>query len=75
MIVEGLIVRQRLNAGSKSEHVGFVLVPDDDENVTVRMGGDNLFEHNMLKPYEGTRVRITGDYFRGMFVGDNIEPV
>ena len=71
---EGKIEFITLFEGSKSEHVGPVLVTEDGSRIKLYLNGDNPFENTGLRPYDGRNVRLTGE-FKGnqTFVIDGIE--
>ena len=56
---EGLVVRKRVGAGSKSDRVAVVLQTEDDELVLRRSGG-NAFSDPQLDELVGHRIRGVG---------------
>lgn len=58
----GVIDREVINKGSKSEHESIVLKTDNGMTIALKMKGANPFEINgALKPLVGNRATITGD--------------
>ncbi|MFM2059055.1 MAG: hypothetical protein RLY71_3440 [Pseudomonadota bacterium] len=58
--LEGRVERRLLGAGTKSEHVGVVLVTDAGEVWKLRRIGGNPFRDPVLDALEGARVEIDG---------------
>lgn len=72
----GIIRYQVTNAGSKSEAVTPVLDRGPDApSLLVMMQGDNPFENQLLRPYEGCEVEVQGTMSKSMFIIDSIKRI
>jgi len=60
MTWRGNVVRERLSAGSKSEHQAIVLVTEAGERFKLRRRGGNPFQDPTLDPLEGKRIECEG---------------
>ena len=60
-VKEGIVVFIQTDTGSKSESVQPYLYQGNGEMVRLWKQGDNPFEQNALKPFDGKRVAITGE--------------
>ena len=75
-ILEGLLDLRVTNAGSKSEMISAVLVPDDGEAMVLHERGfEGLSASPDLAAYAGTRVRVVGRRGWSSFVVDRVEPL
>jgi hypothetical protein len=75
-VLEGLIDVRVTNAGSKSEMVSVVLVPDEGEPVVLHERGlESLSAPPRLAAYAGTRVRVEGRRGWNSFVVDRAQPL
>ena len=73
MTFVGKLVSRLIGKGSKFEHEGHVLVHDDGSESLITLVGDNPFEQNELKPYQGYRVLVHGNKTpNGTILGDSI---
>jgi hypothetical protein len=59
MKIQGHVVKKKLYTGTKSEHVGLVLVTPDGEYKLRRQGG-NPFWDETLAPLEGKEIECEG---------------
>lgn len=59
-VKEGIVVFMQTDKGSKSQSVQPYLYQGNGEMVRLWKQGDNPFEQNALKPYDGKRVCVTG---------------
>lgn len=73
-ILEGILERQTLNAGSKSEHIGCT-IDVNGATVPVVLVGENPFEQPTLTANVGNRVRLTGGMVGSSFRATNIEQI
>lgn len=73
-ILEGVLERQVLNAGSKSEHTGCT-IDVNGATVPVVLVGENPFEQPTLTANVGRRVRLTGAMIGSSFRATSIEQV
>ena len=72
--IEGLLLKKQLHIGSKSEHIGFVLVVDIT-SIIIYKNGDNPFMHESLQSLENKVIRATGQFYNNKFIADDIEIV
>lgn len=61
-VLEGIIQAVILDAGSKSQHEGPVLVDAAGGLHRVHVIGDNPFEASTLTAWLGRRIRVSGEY-------------
>lgn len=72
----GIIRFQVTNAGSKSEAVTPALDRGPDApSLPVMMQGDNPFENQLLRPYEGCEVEVTGTMSKSRLIIDSIKRI
>ena len=64
-MVEGVIEREAVAAGSKSEHAALGVVEDGGGFVVVHVAGDTPFAEETLTVLEGQRVRASGVWSNG----------
>jgi hypothetical protein len=64
----GRVLRQRLAAGTKSEHHGMVLVTDDGQRHVLRRVGGNPFRDEALEALDGQRVTLRGRAMERFFL-------
>lgn len=62
MKLSGVIQASSVDVGSKHEHVGYHITTPDGSTAGLYHIGDNPFQGDMLAPYEGCRVEVTGDF-------------
>jgi len=74
MEYEGLVVRKRINIGSKSEHDATVLATEDGEFKLRRQGG-HPFSDSDVQALVGKRIRAKGVVSAGQFIIDTYEVV
>jgi len=75
-VLEGLLDLRVTDAGSKSEMVSTVLVPDEGEPVILHERGfEGLSASPALAAYAGTRVRVEGRRGWSSFVVDRVAPL
>jgi hypothetical protein len=67
----GRVERQRLAAGSKSDHLGMVLVTSQGERHVLRLLGGNPFREPALEALEGRTVTLSGHLRESFFLLDN----
>jgi hypothetical protein len=67
MLLEGRVVRKRINVGSKSEHDATVLVTDEGEFKLRRQGG-HPFADPDVQALAGKRIRAEGFMSAGQFI-------
>lgn len=67
----GRVERQRLAAGSKSDHLGMVLVTAQGERHVLRLLGGNPFREPALEALAGRTVTLTGHLRENFFLLDN----
>ena len=53
-------------AGSRSEHAGPVLITAEGHGIRLYLLGDNPFENNLLRPFEGQELTVTGTWKNGV---------
>jgi hypothetical protein len=74
MELEGLVVRKRINIGSKSEHDATVLETEDGEFKLRRQGG-HPFSDSDVQALIGKRIRATGFVAAGQFIIERWEVI
>lgn len=67
----GRVERQRLAAGSKSDHLGMVLVTAHGERHVLRLLGGNPFREPALDALEGRTVTLSGRLRENFFLLDS----
>jgi hypothetical protein len=67
MVVEGIVVRKRINLGSKSEHEASVLVTSEGE-FKLRRSGGHPFTDPEVHALVGQRIRAEGFVTAGQFI-------
>ena len=76
MELKGTVVFNYANVGSQSEGIYPFIYNDYASFIMIYMVDDNPFENNSLKPYDGKKVIIKGDYNDyGTFVVEEINEV
>jgi hypothetical protein len=58
--ITGMVIRTRIAAGSKSDHVGVVLRADDGKEYLLRRIGGNAFQDDALEKIVGETITGTG---------------
>ena len=53
-------------AGSRSEHAGPVLITAEGQGIRLFLIGDNPFENNHLRPFDGQELTVTGTWKNGV---------
>ena len=74
MVLEGRVVRKRINIGSKSEHDATVLVAADGEYKLRREGG-HPFADPEVQALVGTHIRAEGFVSAGQFIMEKYEVI
>ena len=72
MVLEGNVVRKRINIGSKSEHNSVVLVTTDGE-FKLRVQGGHPFSDPEVDKLVGQRIRGEGFMSAGQFIMERYE--
>jgi len=72
MVLEGNVVRKRINIGSKSEHNSVVLVTTDGE-FKLRVQGGHPFSDPEVDKLVGPRIRGEGFMSAGEFIMERYE--
>ncbi len=73
MELKGTVVFNYANVGSQSEGIYPFIYNEFANFIMIYMVDDNPFENNLLKPYDGKKVVIKGDYNDyGTFVVEEI---
>ena len=67
MIVEGVVVRRRINIGSKSEHDATMLVSEEGA-FKLRRSGGHPFSDPEVQALVGFRIRAEGFLTAGQFI-------
>jgi len=67
MVLEGRVVRKRINIGSKSEHDAAVLITDEGE-FKLRLQGGHPFADPSVQALVGKRIRGEGFVSAGQFI-------
>lgn len=73
--LEGTIVFQKNNIGTKSESVQPFLYVNQNQVIHLFMQNSNPFENNQLKEFDGKSVFVKGKIHNGTFVVESIENV
>ncbi|MBI5065183.1 hypothetical protein HZA97_03000 [Candidatus Woesearchaeota archaeon] len=76
--LEGKVIFDLRNKGSKNEHLGPVLqyIKDDKaQNVALLYRNDNPFENKQLVPYDGKYVQVKGELILERFIVDSIKEI
>jgi hypothetical protein len=68
--VRGRVERQRLATGTKSEHLGMVLVTPGGERHVLRLRGGNPFREPALEALDGRTVTLCGQLRENFFLLD-----
>ncbi|MDT9000713.1 hypothetical protein RQP53_15665 [Paucibacter sp. APW11] len=66
--LSGLVQRQRVDLGSKSEREALVLIDDQGQAHRLRRQGGNPFADPVLQGWEGQRLRLQGEPRDGYFL-------
>jgi hypothetical protein len=74
MELEGLVVRKRINIGSKSEHDATVLVTEEGEFKLRRQGG-HPFSDPDVQALTGKRIRAKGFVSAGQLIIETYEVI
>ena len=74
MEIEGLVLRKRINVGSKSEHEATVIATRDGEFKLRRQGG-HPFSDPEVQALAGQRIRARGFMAAGQFLMESYEIV
>jgi len=74
MVLEGRVIRKRINVGSKSEHQATVLVTSDGEFKLRRQGG-HPFSDPEVDSLVGKRVRGEGFTSAGQFIMERYDVI
>lgn len=69
----GRLMRRMLAQGSKSEHLGMVLVDDQGQQHVLRRVGGHPFRDPALEALEGQRLRLSGRAVEGFFLVERWE--
>lgn len=72
MVLEGNVIRKRINIGSKSEHNSVVLVTTDGE-FKLRVQGGHPFSDPEVDKLVGQRIRGEGFMSAGQFIMERYE--
>jgi len=72
MVLEGNVVRKRINIGSKSEHNSVLLVTTDGE-FKLRVQGGHPFSDPGVDKLVGQRIRGEGFMSAGQFIMERYE--
>jgi hypothetical protein len=75
MKLAGVIHATKVNRGSKSERLSYLIVDSRGTQTPLLKLGDNPFTNPMLASYEGREVEIDGDLDGDVFLVDSIRPV
>jgi hypothetical protein len=74
MILEGRVVRRRINVGSKSEHEAAVLVASDGE-YKLRVKGGHPFSDPEVQALVGKQIRAEGFVSASQFIMERYQIV
>ena len=66
VVLEGRVVFGPVAVGSKQQHVGPVIVGEDNVAVRIFILGDNPFSHGLAKRWAGHRVSVPGEWKNGV---------
>jgi len=69
--LSGRVERQRLALGTKSEHMGMVLLTPAGGRHVLRLRGGNPFKDPVLEALEGQYVTLRGQLRENFFLVDN----
>ena len=67
----GRVERQRLAAGTKSDHMGMVLLTPEGDRHVLRLRGGNPFKEPALEALNGRTVTLCGQLRENFFLLDN----
>jgi hypothetical protein len=74
MVLEGDVVRRRINVGSKSEHDAVVLTAQTGE-FKLRVQGGHPFSDPEVQALVGKRIRAKGFVSAGQFIMERYEVI
>jgi len=74
MILEGRVIRKRINVGSKSEHAAAVLVTSDGEH-KLRLQGGHPFSDPEVDALVGKHIRGEGIMSAGQFIMERYDVI
>jgi hypothetical protein len=74
MILEGRVIRKRINIGSKSEHDAAVLVTSDGEH-KLRVQGGHPFRDPEVDALVGKHIRGEGIMAAGQFIMERYDVI
>ena len=74
MILEGRVIRKRINIGSKSEHVATVLVTSEGEH-KLRLQGGHPFSDPEIDALAGKHIRGEGIMSAGQFIMERYDVI
>lgn len=69
--LSGRVERQRLAAGTKSDHMGMVLLTPEGGRHVLRLRGGNPFKEPALEALAGRTVTLCGQLRENFFLLDN----
>jgi hypothetical protein len=72
MRLRGIVLAENVNKGSKSEHVGYRIVPSKGASFSLYHLGDNPFSNAKLAPYVGHSVEVSGELDGDLLIVTNV---